>query len=125
LTHILSSATARGLVLGFLLTLVISLVGLTSPAAAASSESGAVVISLQTEDRAATDRCPSTGDAGDMFGVDGHCSVDCGPHDGASAFQAVVSRIGAPAERSFAVSNPWRPRTDTPEPFPPRIPDNA
>jgi len=119
------STTARGIILLFLLLGTLSLVGMASAVKAENGDSDTQVISLQTDAIAASDICPSTREATDIFHVDGHCSTPCGPQVGTNVPYVGLWQIRPRPERPFAGSALRHLRTDSPDPYPPRIPDHV
>lgn len=71
------------------------------------------------------DHCPDDGNDSGGFHADDHCSVSCSPHVGSSSWQSILWAIDAAPRHEYAVSSPLYSRADAPDPFPPRVSENA
>lgn len=108
-----------------LAALVLTVVGSTVPAKAASGGDRVIAISLQAAVTAAKAACPSAGETAAPSHTVGHCSAPCGPQLGTNVSYAGPWPFRSQRGRLLAANTRRHLRKDRPEPFPPRHPNSA
>jgi hypothetical protein len=109
----------------FVFVLALVVIGSASPAGAGSGNPCVSTVDQRATELVAIAPCPAAGEESDGFHASGHCSAPCGPQVGAAASQIALWRIPLAMKHAVVVSAPVAPRTDAPDPFPPRLSTHA
>jgi hypothetical protein len=125
MTCLAPSATVRSAVSVFVFVLALAVIGLASPAGAGGGNPCVSTVDQRATELVAIAPCPVAGEESDGFHASGHCSAPCSPQVGAAASQIALLRIPLAMEYAAAGSAPIAPRTDAPDPFPPRLSAHA
>jgi len=126
MTRLAPLAAVRGPLSLLVFVLALSMAGLASPAVAATlDDPGVSGVDRQVTEIGVPARCPAADKGADGVHAGNCCATTCGPQVGTPASPTASWRAPVAADLAVAVSAPLPPRTDAPDPFPPRISAHA